>query len=91
MIAFDRQTLNGLENYPRINDPKRTPQTVRDRFLAMKMHQTFLGGDKDITVIEVIGHLERLKKKRFFFIAWPALLGGVESLPIRCVAFEPRD
>jgi kynurenine formamidase len=94
MIAFDRTTLAGLENRPRINDPKKTPQTVSGRFANMKAHQTFIGdksGKTIIPIIEVIGHLDRLTKKRFFLIAWPPLLGGLEAFPVRCVAFEPKE
>jgi kynurenine formamidase len=94
MIAFDRSAMAGLENRPRITDPKRTPQTVSGRYAAMYAHQTFLGdksGRRIILIIEIIGHLDRLTKKRFFFIAWPAFLGGLEAFPVRCVAFEPKD
>ena len=97
MIAFDRTAMWGLENRVRLNDPKRTPQTVRGRFENMMMHKIFLGGkdqmgqENTVLVIEVIGHLDRLRKKRFFFCAWPPLLGGADSLPIRCIAFEPLE
>lgn len=91
MIAFDRSTMAGLENRPRINDPEKTPQTVSERYGAMYAHQTFLGDKRIILIIEIIGHLDRPTQKRFLLIAWPAFLGGVESFPVRCVAFEPKD
>jgi len=90
MIAFDRTAMPGLEDNGRINDPKRTPQTVRGRFESMYLHKTFLSRWPPINIIECIGNLDRLTKKRFFFIAWPANLGGLEAFPVRCVAFEPK-
>jgi len=81
MVAFDRTV--GVEDMPRYLGEK----DIRKRFLGMTMHKTFC--NKDIPIIECIGNLERLNKKRFFLFAWPAPMGGLESFVIRAVAFEP--
>jgi kynurenine formamidase len=81
MIAFDRTV--GVEDMPKYLGEK----DVRKRFLEMTMHRTFCS--KDIPIIECIGNLESLRRKRFFLFAWPAPMGGLESFVIRAVAFEP--
>ncbi|MBE0556962.1 MAG: cyclase family protein [Proteobacteria bacterium] len=43
---------------------------------------------KGIPVIEQMAHLNNLSKARFFFMGFPAAMGGLESFPIRAVAIE---
>jgi kynurenine formamidase len=83
MVAFDRTV--GVEDMPRFMGEK----DVRKRFLGMVMHRTFCS--RDIPIIECIGNLEKLTKKRFFLFAWPAPMKGLESFVIRAVAFEPLN
>jgi len=81
MVAFDRTV--GVEDMPRYLGE----EDVHKRFLGMTMHRTFC--TRDIPIVECIGNLELLTKKRFCLFAWPARMGGLESFVIRAVAFEP--
>ena len=42
----------------------------------------------DIPIIEGLANLEELKTQRFLFLGFPAKMAGLESFPIRAVAFE---
>jgi kynurenine formamidase len=42
----------------------------------------------EIPIIEGLGNLNQLKKRRFLFFGFPAKMGGLESFPIRAVAIE---
>ena len=44
----------------------------------------------EIPIIEGLGNLDQLKKKRFLFFGFPAKMGGLESFPIRAVAVEEK-
>jgi kynurenine formamidase len=44
-----------------------------------------------IPVIEQMAHLGDLSKARFFFMGFPAAMGGLDSFPIRAVAIEPGE
>jgi len=76
MIGFDRTV--GVE-------PPQEPKTLEKYY----MHEYMLSND--IPMIEVLANLDKLRKKRFFFIGIPAKMGGLDSFPIRAVAFEPID
>lgn len=43
-----------------------------------------------IPIIEGLINLGQLKKPRFLFFGFPPMMGGLESFPIRAVAFEER-
>jgi len=61
----------------------------RERKLETYFTHDFLLSN-DIPLIEGLANLEALKKPRFFFIAFPAKMGGLESFPIRAVAIEEK-
>jgi kynurenine formamidase len=44
----------------------------------------------NIPIIEGLANLKELKRSRFLFFGFPAMMGGLESFPIRAVAFEER-
>lgn len=44
----------------------------------------------EVPIIEGLGNLDQLKKKRFLFFGFPAKMGGLESFPIRAVAVEEK-
>ena len=44
----------------------------------------------NIPIIEGLVNLGQLKQTRFLFFGFPAMMGGLESFPIRAVAFEER-
>jgi arylformamidase len=57
-------------------------------FSSYFIHDLMLSND--IPMIEGLANLGDLKKPRFLFFAFPAMMGGLESFPIRAVAFEER-
>jgi len=83
MVGFDRTV--GAEDMPKYLAEADT----RKRFLGMTMHKTFC--NREIPIIEGIGNLNQLTKKRFVLFAWPARMGGLEAFVTRAVAFEPTD
>jgi arylformamidase len=50
-------------------------------------HHNFL--DRNICIIENMTNLDAVKAKRFFAIALPVAIAGLESFPLRVVALEP--
>ena len=46
--------------------------------------------DKDICLIEHVGHLNRLSRSRFIVFALTIPIAGLDSFPIRIVALEER-
>lgn len=76
MIGFDRTVMI---------EPPQEPKTLE----KYCMHEYMLSND--IPMIEVLANLDKLRKKRFFFAGIPAKMGGLDSFPIRAVAFEPID
>jgi len=83
MIGFDRTI--GIENRVRLSGVT----DARERLEGMLLHKMMC--ENDIPIIEVLANLEQLKRTRFFLFAFPAYLTGLESFPIRAVAFEPLD
>lgn len=53
------------------------------------MHDLMLGNG--IPIIEGLAHLDQLTKSRVLFFGFPAAMGGLDSFPIRAVAFEPLE
>lgn len=79
MIGFD--TTVGIEE-PRTTGEKR-------KLKDMATHDNML--KNDIPIIEVLTNMGELRKKRFFFIALPVSVVGLDSFPIRALAFEEID
>jgi kynurenine formamidase len=53
-----------------------------------KYHTHDLLLSNDIPLIEGLTNLGELQKQRFLFFAIPAKMGGLESFPVRAIAFE---
>jgi arylformamidase len=76
MIGFDRSVEI---------EPPHEPKSLEKYF----MHDRMLSND--IPMIECLANLDKLKKRRFFFLGVPAKMGGLDSFPIRAVALEPIE
>ena len=44
----------------------------------------------NIPIIEGLANLKEIKRPRFLFFGFPPMMGGLESFPVRAVAFEER-
>lgn len=75
MIGFDRSVEVDPQHYPRSLEKYYT-------------HQYMLSNN--IPIIEVLANLDKIRKKRFFFMGIPAKMGGLDSFPIRAVALVPK-
>lgn len=62
------------------------PAVVQKDLAGYHMHDRTLS--KGIPVLEQMDHLGDLTKPRFFFMGFPAAMGGLDSFPIRAVAIE---
>lgn len=78
LIGFD--TTVGIEEPP--------PPGERRKLKDMATHDNML--KNDIPMIEVLANLGQLRKKRFFFIALPVSVAGLDSFPIRALAIEEK-
>ena len=56
---------------------------------AQPNHKMLLGNG--IPIIEHLAYLDRLSKKRFFVVAVPWRVHGLDASPVSVVAFEPKD
>lgn len=56
---------------------------------AQPNHKKLLGNG--IPIIEHLAHLDRLTQKRFFVVAVPWRVHGLDSCPVSVVAFEPKE
>jgi kynurenine formamidase len=65
--------------------PEGTPFLMKD-LKSYFIHDLMLANN--IPIIEGLANLGALKRTRFLFFAIPAKMGGLESFPIRAVAFE---
>lgn len=54
-------------------------------------HYVFFDRDDPIPVIECMAHLDQLTQKRFFFIALPMRIVGLDSWPVRVLGIEGVD
>ncbi len=77
MIGFDDTVF--------VEDPKYFPRKMETYFT----HDLTL--PFGIPLIEFLCNLGTLTKPRFLFAGFPPKMGGLESFPIRAVAFEPLD
>ncbi|MEW6665427.1 MAG: cyclase family protein [Thermodesulfobacteriota bacterium] len=77
MIGFDETVF--------VEDPKHFPRKMETYFT----HDLTLPAG--IPIIEVLDNLGALTRPRFLFMGFPAKMGGLESFPIRAVAFEDMD
>jgi arylformamidase len=68
--------------------PEGTPFLMKD-LKSYFIHDLMLANN--IPIIEGLANLGALKRTRFLFFAIPAKMGGLESFPIRAVAFEGDD
>jgi arylformamidase len=61
------------------------------KFIFKDFHSYFVHDlmlSNGIPIIEGLANLGALKQPRFVFFGFPAMMGGLESFPIRAVAFE---
>ena len=68
--------------------PEGTPFLMKD-LKSYFIHDLMLA--HNIPIIEGLANLGTLKRTRFLFFGIPAKMGGLESFPIRAVAFEGDD
>ena len=77
MIGFDDSV------YPE------NPHIVPLKLETYSTHDLMLSNE--IPLVEGLANLESLKQTRFTFFGFPAKMGGLDSFPIRAVAFELED
>ncbi|HHY45827.1 MAG TPA: cyclase family protein [Firmicutes bacterium] len=61
----------------------------RSREDARAIHDILMS--RDITLLEVLGGLDQLRKSRFIFFALPLKIKGLDSSPVRAMALEEKD
>jgi kynurenine formamidase len=60
---------------------------ARDKTLDLYLSHEFMLSN-GIPILEQLVHLDDLRTPRFFLMAVPARMGGLESFPVRAIAIE---
>jgi arylformamidase len=68
--------------------PEATQFLLRD-LKSYFVHDLLLA--HNIPIIEGLTNMGALRRTRFLFFGFPAMMGGLESFPIRAIAFEGED
>ena len=76
----------GLDRWLVVDTPAKTHKPG-ERYC----HDILLNKEKFVPIFEEIDNLDQLKHRRFFFIGVPIAVDGLDSAPIRAIAFEPAD
>jgi len=76
----------GLDRWLVVDTPAKTHKPGE-----IYCHDILLNKDNFVPILEEVDHLDQLKHKRFFFMGVPISVDGLDSAPIRAIAFEPAD